>query len=138
LSASEIKAILKRENELRLSPEVQNLFREASSKPDGWIGVVEDLQRRIAHEFGLSEKVGLAVMRGAEELLPGDLEVKEISLYRKYNRWKDGSLQVGDAPPNVALYHIWKESVHEPVLTNLHAALLSGQRPLVLFAGSYT
>eukprot|EP01050_Picozoa_sp_SAG11_P040465 SAG11_NODE_17605_length_513_cov_2.094203_1_plen_80_part_01 len=45
LSAAEIKAILRRENELRLSPETQRQFRAASGAPDGWLGVVEALQR---------------------------------------------------------------------------------------------
>jgi len=139
LTAPEIKAILRRENELRLSSEIQDLFRNASNEPDGWIGVVEELQRRTARQFGLSEKVGLAAMRGAEDLLPGDLEVREISLYRKFNRWMDGALRVGDAPPDVPLYKFGGDLRRDPVATTLHAALPSLRAgPLVLFAGSYS
>jgi len=92
---------------------------------------MERLQRRVAREFGLSEDVGLQVMRNAEALLPGDPEVREISLYRKYNRCRDGPLQVGDAAPNVHLHRL------DGTELKLHE-LMQGSRKLVVIAGSYT
>jgi len=56
LSKEEILAILRRENELRLAPETQQRFKDASHKPDGWITVVEELQREVAKNFGYLNK----------------------------------------------------------------------------------
>ena len=131
LSADEIKTILRRENELRLCEETQILFKRASVRPAGWISVVEELQRRVCREFGLDEDVGLAAMRGANLLLPGDGEVDEISLYRKYNRLRDGPLGVGDVPRDVTVHRLDGEEVRL-------RALIQGPRPLVIFGGSYT
>jgi len=131
LSAEEIKTILWRENELRLCKETQILFKRASVQPAGWISVVEELQRRVCREFGLDEDVGLKAMRGANLLLPRDGEVDEISLYRKYNRFRDGPLGVGDVPPDVTVHRLDGEKVSL-------RALIQGPRPLVMFSGSYT
>jgi len=131
LSADEIKTILRRENELRLCEETQILFKRASVQPAGWISVVEELQRRVCREFGLDEDVGLKAMRGANLLLPRDGEVDEISLYRKYNRFRDGPLGVGDVPPDVTVHRLDGEKVSL-------RALIQGPRPLVMFSGSYT
>ena len=103
LRPDELKAILKRENDLRLCDETQRRFKLASVRPDGWLQVVEQLQRQVAAEFGLSEAVGLAAMRHATQLLPDDPEVIELSLYRKFNRCVDGNLDTGDCAPDAAL-----------------------------------
>ncbi len=142
LSGTEIKAILRRENELRLHPQTQRRFAAASRVigGDGWLTVVDDLQRQVAIEFGLTEQVGLAAMRDAEALLPGDNEVIEISLYRKFNRCVDGKLSPGDAAPDAKLVAVGDERV-----TTVHSLLecSSGldethRKPLVVLAGSYT
>jgi hypothetical protein len=126
-----IKAILRRENDLRLSEETLANF-SCCSTPDGWLDVVDKLQRRIASEFGLSEQVGLDAMRLADKLLPDDPEVTEISLYRKYNRCRDGDLREGDHAPDVPLH-----LVADGKRTALHS-LLNECTPLVVFVGSYT
>lgn len=94
--------------------------------------VMERLQRQVAKEFGLAEEVGLQVMRQAEELLPGDSEVREISLYRKFNRCRDGSLTVGDSAPNAPLYDL------EGSILKLHDLVQGIGQKLVIFSGSYT
>jgi hypothetical protein len=116
-----------------------------SSWPDGWLDVVEQLQRRVAAEFGLTESVGLDAMRCAEDLLPGDMDIHEISLYRKYNRCVDGPLKVGDSPPDTPLVALVSDDAGcvSTSTTTLHA-LLRGRpergssQPLVLLAGSYS
>ena len=55
----------------------------------------------------------------------------EISLYRKYNRCRDGPLTVGDTAPNVELHRI------DGTRIDLHD-LVCGARKLVVFAGSYS
>lgn len=153
-SRNEIFAILRRENELRLSADTQERFRAVSSKPDGWLKVVEELQRQVADEWNLSHDVAFRIMREAE-ILPAiasnrdDLErVRNISLYRKYNRCVDGKLQVGDVPPDVTLVHsstgknVTLHSIicgHETGFSvGSNSNQMPSAAPLVIFAGSYT
>jgi len=146
-------AILTRENELRLSQCTQQKFKNVSDKPDGWLSVVEELQYQVAREFNLSYNVALKVMRDAESLVQNkrmsalaQQKIKQVSLYRKYNRCIDSPLQVGDVPPNVSLvrggntssdivklHSILEESFSDR--TNLNS---KHPLPLVIFAGSYT
>ena len=69
LSTDAILQILRRENEQRLSASTRAEFAAVRDQPDGWLGVVEQLQRRVARECGVTEAVGLAAMRCAETLL---------------------------------------------------------------------
>ena len=138
LSRELILAILIRENELRLSPDTQRRFQEVSKQPDGWLGVVEQLQLHVAKEFHLPDHVALQVMRDAESLLPMDVDlIQQISLYRKYNRCIDGNLQVGQLPPDATIIDIHQNN-HKEI--SLHSLLPSKNDtlPLVIFAGSYT
>jgi len=102
------------------------------SQPDGWLSVMDALQRQVAREFGLQENVGLQALRHAEALLPGDDEVVEISLYRKYNRCWDGLLQVGDLSPNPLCHQL--DSHSSVPLHDLLAGIPQAQ--VVLLAGS--
>lgn len=95
--------------------------------------MVEGLQRAVCREFGLSELVGLSAMRNAQALLPGDDEVNQISLYRKYNRCRNGDLQQGDPPPNAPLIR-----VSDGAKNSVAAILAKSTLPQVFFVGSYT
>lgn len=129
--------MLKRENDLRLSPGTRDRLLEPSvrNKPHGWLAVMDELQRQVAREFGLSEDVGITALRCAERLLLGDAEVREISLYRKYNRCVDGSLHEGDVAPNAILH----DSGAETTRTSLYDFLENSSKDrVVVFAGSYS
>ena len=123
--------MLKRENDLRLCAATQRRFKAVNSRPDGWLKVVEELQRQVAQEFKLPEAMGLYYLRHAETFLPWE-EIKELSLYRKFNRCRDGSLQVGDRPPSVTLN---RSGDLKPIELR---SRLDPKRPTVLLAGSYT
>ena len=137
MSPATIKRILRRENLLRLAPETQAAFRAAAAARGGgaWLEVVEGLQRRVAAEFGLPSHVGLDAMRQAEALCPDHVaEVREISLYRKHNRCRDGSLRVGQPPPDAQLVR-----VSDGAAASVHGLLASASpAPLVLLVGSYS
>ena len=147
--------MLQRENDLRLSSKTQHAFKSAAAAArrnqnseytggSAWLEVVEDLQRQVATEFGLSEKVGLDALRNAESILrnnPQDLiDVKKISLYRKYNRCRDGNLSVGDFSPNAPLVRVCVDDDRQDYTNaSVHGLLsLSPKMPLVLLVGSYT
>mmetsp|Transcript_27002 Transcript_27002/g.38326 ORF Transcript_27002/g.38326 Transcript_27002/m.38326 type:complete len:123 (-) Transcript_27002:495-863(-) len=122
--------MLVRENELRLCQSTRELYRSVRNDPSGWIAVVERLQRQVAREFGLLEGVGVDALRSADMLLPTE-DVTSLSLYRKYNRCQDGSLSEGDPAPNVNVHSL--NGRCQPLLS-----LSNPNRPLVLFAGSWT
>ena len=141
--------MLRRENDLRVSTETQHAFKavarmsQEGRKRDAYLKVVDDLQKQVAAEFGLSEKVGLDALRSAELLLnnnPQDvIDVREISLYRKYNRCRDGDLSVGDAPPDARLVRVLDQDIHRvDPNASVHGVLSSSSLPTVLLVGSYT
>ena len=89
-----------------------------------------------------------------QALLPGDPEVREISLYRKFNRCQDGSLRAGHPAPDAPLVWVAVEQAGRgeetaekrvrgvratSVRTSVHSLLREAMgRPLVLVAGSYS
>mmetsp|Transcript_12514 Transcript_12514/g.18727 ORF Transcript_12514/g.18727 Transcript_12514/m.18727 type:complete len:82 (+) Transcript_12514:584-829(+) len=81
-------------------------------------------------------------MREAESLLPYDMDsIREISLYRKYNRCVDGNLKVGDIPPDVRLYTCLETGGGDgngAYNSYLMSTILNSDCHLVVLAGSYT
>jgi len=132
LDAENVKHMLRRENELRLSKEVQAEF----AKRD-WLTVVGEIQEQIAHEHGflLPGEVNIAVhaIRTARQLFPDDPEMYTIPLYVRHNRAHDGPMKQGDSIPDLTL-----ESLADGTTKNLSQYQQRPGIPLVLLAGSYT
>ncbi|KAL7541479.1 hypothetical protein ACHAWF_006943, partial [Thalassiosira exigua] len=87
--------MLKRENELRLSDDVQRRFEEAerSGAETDWIEVASEVQKELLREFGVAESEdALNAYRCAANK-------HGVSLYVKYNRAREGDLQVGSTAP---------------------------------------
>jgi len=124
-----LKKMLIRENELRLSSEVQARYENAEkSECIDWLKVTEEVQKQVIEEFGYLNSLenALYCLRSAAVLYPDDPEFKEIPLYVKYNRARDGSLKEGDRAPNTS-----------PVaLDGTSCELLDKSKPTVLIAGS--
>eukprot|EP00808_Paulinella_micropora_P024232 g71857.t1 len=95
-----LKAMLLRERELRLSPETQALFDLTGG--GSCDGVYLDVQGQVAQEFGLSEEAGIYAIRTVAARFPNDKELLSIPYYVRYNRSRQGKLQVGDAAPDAA------------------------------------
>jgi hypothetical protein len=150
LSPGTVKALLREENALRLCDDTLALYVEARKRGADPSCIPEMIQREVARRFGVSEQVAIEAMRCAEtlpQMSSTDVaEVREISHYRKYNRCKDGSLQVGhSAPLDVDLWRLPPpSSASAPLVPStlgmVHAAANSGFRamPLVLMAASYS
>ena len=126
--------MLRREEELRLSEDVQKAFARVRGKTNGVFDVIELLQAQVAREFGLEEEVGKYILRHAEEYV-GAEKAKELSLYRRHNTCVDGDLNVGDFAP---LERVPKLKVvnDEKILQVVNLADM--RTPLVLLAGSHT
>jgi len=98
--------MLIRENELRLSNEYQKRYSEAeNTSSSSWLHVTDELQRQIIREFNLDEEMdeALSCLRCATQIYP---DLKQIPLYTRYNRARDGDLQVGDIAPNVPVIQL--------------------------------
>ena len=124
--------MLIRENELRLSDEYQNRFREAeqTSSTSSWLDVADELQQQVVREYHLDGEMvnALLCLRCATQIYP---ELKDIPLYTKYNRARDGDLLVGDATPDVPVVQL---DGRESQLFNG----LEPSAPTVLISGSYS
>ena len=118
--------MLQRENELRLSAEVQQRFEKAErSGSTDWIEVASDIQKEVLKEFNVSESALHAYRCAANE--------HKISLYVKHNRARQGDLSVGMPAPDISMVSLEKDgSTRTQSLLELQQADL----PLVIIAGS--
>eukprot|EP00243_Klebsormidium_subtile_P011624 TRINITY_DN6681_c0_g3_i1.p1 TRINITY_DN6681_c0_g3~~TRINITY_DN6681_c0_g3_i1.p1 ORF type:complete len:222 (-),score=28.48 TRINITY_DN6681_c0_g3_i1:32-697(-) len=129
-----LKAMLRREHELRRSPATQEKYAKAEEREDtDWMDVTIELQKEVVREFGMEENMDSALLqlRTAARTYPNDPDFREIPLYVKYQRSRAGHLKPGDAVPDVMLMKL------DGALQRLKD-LAAGTRPLVLLAGSMT
>lgn len=129
--------MLRREAELRVSPEVQDAMEKAEMSVDSeWMDVIDKLQKRIIVECQASGKDGRVSAICVNDLRQAAQRYPDIAFWVKYNRAREGTLRVGDAAPDVPLR--LAESCQE---TTLLAAMKKGMddsypKPCVVVAGS--
>jgi len=128
--------MLRREEELRLSPEVQ--ARYAAVEVDGsdvdWMHVTEQVQRCVVREFGASlhqEAGAIHAMREAAQEGTGGF----VPLYVRYQRARLGQLRVGDNAPDCSLATLHAEPTTLLSCTNVAEA---DDMPVCVVAGSYS
>jgi len=126
-------AILKREDQLRLSPEVQGKFADPSFDT---IHVAAEVQEQVAREFGFPDiAVAVEMIRAAPALYPNNPEIRKIPHYLKFNRSCQGALQCGDTVPDAYLAKLTGAPVG---LYEFIESLENKSKPLVVNAGSYS
>lgn len=113
-SLETIKAMLKREDELRLSPTVQARFADPSFDA---ILIAADVQEQVVTEFGFGAsketlQLGIECIRAAPALYPDNPEIRRIPHYLRYNRSRRGELEPGDTIPNAYLAQLSGAPVH--------------------------
>jgi len=131
-----MKAMLIREQELRLCEETQKAYYRQEDRDDdpmqGSREVTEAVQLQVAREFGFKDPwIGVQCLRLLPSLFPGDDELFNIPFYRRFNRAKQGLIKVGDAAPNIPVIPL--DSAAERLLYDRNQT-----RPLVIFASSYS
>jgi len=134
-------AMLKYENDVRLSEEIQSAYRSLGES-DWELGleVTCNLQKHVARKFGFEEAFGVMLLRCAESLVSDNplrvAQIQEISLYRKFNRCVNGNLEEGDTAP-ILTHPLHKLDTNIQVnISDLTAA--AGFKPLVMLVGSYS
>ena len=119
-----------RVNDLRLYEEYQKRCQQAErTSSSSWLDVTDQIQRQVIREFHLDDEMdeALLCLRCATQIYP---DFKEIPLYVRYNRARDGDLQIGDLAPDVPVVQIDGQE------SQLFDGLKSS--PTVLISGSYS
>lgn len=126
-----LKAMVVRENELRLSETWQRRFEDAERLADtDWLECVVQLQVQVVREFGWPDDT-VQALRRARQHFPDDPFFAEVPIYVRFNRARNGPLSPGSVVPNV-LVHRW-DGVPQSLL-----ALGGLTAPLVIVAGSFS
>ena len=148
-----ITAMLRREDELRFADETLAQLRASHAAnegrdPNAWLTVIAALQRRVSREFDVDDVVGPTLLQRAEWIFDAVGEREEIvalSSYRRFNRIRDGPLEVGDVAP---LDRAYVHPLHAATGTTTGSSvppfgpavpfsdLVNDTRLLVAFAGS--
>jgi hypothetical protein len=138
----QLKTMLIRENELRLSESVQKEYAAAEvSGVRDWMNVTEKLQENmLLKDFSVEPKnlqAALLALRSATHKYP---DLKPLALYVKYNRAEDGKMQLGDSIPNIPLISAdYKgQAKIKSFTTPLLSVASATKQPLIIFAGSVT
>jgi len=125
-------AMLKREEELRLSDAVQAKF----SNPDNdAIHVAAHVQEQVIEEFGYKDKKAVDYIRCAPGLYPKNELITRIPHYQKFNRARQGDLTPGKPAPQAKLAYLNGTNV---MLHDYMATHFSNGKPTVIISGSYT
>ena len=100
-----VVAMLVREDVLRRSPEVQAAL-DVSGGGSGADVVYLELQRQVAREAGFEDwrVFGVRVLRCAQALFPESRRVREVPLYVRHNRARDGPVAAGEVAPVDGLF----------------------------------
>lgn len=129
-SLETLKAMVLRENQLRLSEEWQERFAAAERSPDrDWLDCVEDLQLQVVREFGMPDS-SVASLRHARSIHPSERFFLEVPICARYNRARNGPLRVGSEILDVPVANLDGTTIS---LLDLGG---SEQRPLVVIGGS--
>jgi len=137
--------MLKRENEIRLSKEVLEIFEKEAcayennedSEKQVFIPLsIVQCQENVVKEFNYKSNdeitYALHMLRSARALFPNDLEIQNAAFYLKYNRACRGELQVGDVYKDVPLATCSQEE------RNLSDLLNTKKKMTVIISGSVT
>ncbi len=130
-SVSHLREMLEYEQKLRRSPEWIEEFSVAEKSPDtDWIEVAEKLQKQVLWDFGHSI-TNPQLRDNLRKLRPGAHDHPDLALHVRFNRARQGSLQIGQEAPDVRLVDCADAST-----TNLCST--SADQTHVILAGSFS
>jgi len=95
--------------------------------------VFEGIKARVVKEFGLGPEY-VDVLNSAVARFPGDPDIVASANYIKYNRARQGKIQVGDVVPMESI----QLASLEGKLSSLRQHLATDSRPVAIVAGSIT
>mmetsp|Transcript_10887 Transcript_10887/g.34685 ORF Transcript_10887/g.34685 Transcript_10887/m.34685 type:complete len:156 (+) Transcript_10887:14-481(+) len=123
-------SVLKREDELRFSAQVQERY-SASDALEHIRDVTVELQKQALREHGIDEDHGLVVLQNARFQYKDDPEFNGLTVYFRLDTSRRGFLMPGMVAPDAELYTLDGDKTS---LSSFFAREPS--KPLVIFAGS--
>jgi len=130
--------ILRRENEIRLSDEIQDKYTNMKynwDDPEDYDGFLIDrsCQIQALREFGFNpgEDDSLEAYQISCGIWVSDPEVSQCVVWMKYCKMRFGDLKCGDTAPNANLFTLDGKSIE------LYS-FIQQDRPLILVGGSYS
>jgi len=114
--------LLRRDNDLRLSKEVQQQYRACGDCSEAKDRVTNAVQKCVVREAGLDVTEGLDLLRSALTLAPGDQEVIDSCFYLRNNIHVPCPLPVGARVPAVSLLELHEHGSSALTLTDLASA----------------
>lgn len=131
MNRSTLLEMLRRENQLRLSKEYQEMYDDVDLRISE---IIEDtIQRQVLKEFNFEDTPeNLHRYRATNGLFLNDPEIRNTVVYMKYDRANAGPLQVGDVCPDVVAIDL-ETGERKSVLS-----FAKEDRPLVILGGCYT
>ena len=130
-----ILTMLKREEEIRKSPEYITKCDLASNITNKWLEITDTMQKELVKEFGfvdiLSNTLAVQILRSATLIYPDDLIIKNSVVHFRENIANKGNIKIGDDIKDISLHTLQSESI------NL-LDILDSDKPNILLVGSHT
>mmetsp|Transcript_8870 Transcript_8870/g.15055 ORF Transcript_8870/g.15055 Transcript_8870/m.15055 type:complete len:130 (+) Transcript_8870:360-749(+) len=129
--------MLRRDHDLRLSPEVQARYRTCGDDPEAKEAVTSSVQRQVVREAGFDCCVrdGVELLQSCMSLFPDDATLVNAAFYLKNNINMPCPIAAGSlVPVDVALHELTSSSVRPRTLREI----ISRAPLTVLCAGSAT
>lgn len=144
--------MLRRDDELRLSPATQARYAAVGDDGDAKSRITDQVQAQVATEFGFGDNVteGVDLMRSASYLFPHDEEIRQTTHYLRNNIHRVCPLQLGEKVPLDLPIHefvlpgrcVTPEQLASGVtlksVTLGQVLAASAPRPTLIAAGSHT
>jgi len=134
----------KRENQVRVSEEIQMKMDKCQMDDDDtYADLLENIQKTVLREFGFDgSNDDVMLFRQGLNMYPEDKELKSIPLYSKFNRARDGELQIGDELQDSTLCNIDNPNSRVSLVNfyknECERRNIPEDSPLVIIAGSIT
>jgi len=126
--------ILKREDVLRFSDEIQQQYTMAGEDIKQIEAVTIDLQKKALAEFGFTDPEALVALHNVRFYYQTDPEINQITVYMRKDRCISGNLYNGCSAPNTKLLSLKGEPTTLFEYKNSIDPL--SERSLVICAGS--
>ncbi|CAG8792403.1 11420_t:CDS:2, partial [Gigaspora margarita] len=139
----EMLTLLQKEEQQRLSPEIQKQYHKVGSDPTlgmDWMDITDKMQYNLVRESGNSDEA-VQLLRRAPQLYKNDPAFQTTQVYVRNNIANLGNLTEEMMAPNCQLVPLepTTEISNTNVLTTISLySLYQKGKPLVLLGGSYT
>ncbi|CAI2166461.1 1520_t:CDS:2 [Funneliformis geosporum] len=139
ITKEEMLTLLREEERLRLSPEIQKQYYKVGKDPTlgmDWMDVTDRMQHKLVQDSGYSDEA-VQLMRRAPQLYQDDPAFHTTQLYVRNNIARIGDLTEGMMAPDCPLVPLESSATGTSITVSLHSLYKLG-RPIVLLGGSYT